>query len=159
MPERYSRTQILLHWAVFALITVQFLAHDGMEDAWRAYVRSGSAEAGSGAWLHIIAGILVLAFALWRIAIRLTRGAPRPPEGHPLMTKAAAAAHWALYGLMLLVPLSGMAGWFLGARAAAEAHEVLKTLLLIVIVLHVGAALVHQFLLRDNLIARMVPRR
>ncbi|WP_370284372.1 cytochrome b/b6 domain-containing protein [Pseudooceanicola nanhaiensis] len=44
-----------------------------------------------------------------------------------------------------------------GKLAAAEAHEVLKTLLLIVILGHLGAALVHRFWLRDGVLARMLP--
>lgn len=159
MPQSYSRSQIILHWAVFALITYQFLFHDGIEQAWRAFRQTGEAATSTGALLHIVPGIAVLLFALWRIALRITRGAPPLPEGHALMNRAAAVAHWVLYGLMLLVPLSGMAAWFLGSGGAGEAHEVLKTLLLVVILLHVAAALLHQFVLRDGLMARMSLRR
>lgn len=157
MPARYSRTQIILHWAVTGLIAVQFLAHDGIEAAWRAYARTGIADPGPGATLHIVFGLAVLGLVAWRLALRVTHGTPPRPEGHPLAARAVSVGHWTLYGLMLLVPLSGAAGWFLGIAPAAEAHEVLKTLLLIVILGHVGAALVHRFWLRDGVLARMLP--
>lgn len=157
MPARYSRTQIILHWAVTGLIAVQFLAHDGIEAAWRAYASTGIADPGPGATLHIVFGLAVLVLVVWRLALRVTHGAPRRTGGHPLAARAAGIGHWALYGLMLLVPLSGAAGWFLGAAAAAEAHEVLKTLLLVVILGHLGATLVHRFWLRDGVSARMLP--
>jgi len=159
MPDRYSRTQIVLHWAVVALLALQYLAHDGMEDAWRAFRQTGTAETGAGALLHIVSGITVLVLVLWRLKLRASHGAPPRPEGSALLGRLADATHWTLYGLLLLVPASGMAAWFLGAPAAGEAHEVLKTLLLIVLLLHVAAALMHQFVLRDNLIARMMPKR
>lgn len=69
MPEQYSRIQIALHWLVFLLICVQFLFHDGMEDAWHAYVREGVGDATAGALLHIVTGVAVLVFVLWRLSL------------------------------------------------------------------------------------------
>lgn len=156
MPATYSRTQIVLHWAVVLLILVQFLAHEGMEHAWDAFEETGAATASPGAWLHIVAGLGVLGLALWRLALRLTRGAPPPPPGDPAAQRMAATlTHWLLYALLFLVPLSGAAAWFLGAGAAAEAHEVLKSVLLVLAALHLAAALYHQFVRRDGLMSRM----
>ncbi|WP_375689387.1 cytochrome b [Pseudooceanicola sp. LIPI14-2-Ac024] len=143
---------------MFALIAVQYLFHDGIEAAWRAFRQTGTATATSGALVHIVPGLLVLAFALWRLALRLTRGSPPPPAGTPAwMARTAGLIHWALYALMLLVPASGAAAWFLGATGAGAAHEVLKTLLLVLIGLHVLAVLYHQIVRRDGLLARMRP--
>ncbi|MWB77730.1 cytochrome b [Pseudooceanicola sp. 216_PA32_1] len=156
MPTTYSRTQIVLHWAVVLLILVQFLAHDGMEHAWDALEDTGTAATTPGALLHIVAGLGVLALALWRLGLRATRGAPPPPEGDGAAQRlAAAVTHWVLYALILLIPLSGAAAWFLGAEPAGEAHEVLTSLILVVTALHVAAALYHQFVKRDGLLARM----
>lgn len=155
----YSRPQILLHWAVVLLMAVQFLFPDGMSAAWRAFARTGVADPGAGAWLHIAAGVAVLGLALWRIALRLTEGAPAAPEGDPAWQRmVASVTHWALYALMLLVPVSGLLAWFVGIDAAAEAHELMQTLLLWLIGLHVAAALYHQVVLKDGLIRRMSPR-
>ena len=48
-----------------------------------------------------------------------------------------------------------MVAWFLVSDEAAEAHEVLKSVLLVIVVLHVAAALFHQFVLKTGLMQRM----
>lgn len=77
-----------------------------------------------------------------------------------MLRKAAHWGHLALYALMILMPLSGLAAWFGGLEAAAEVHEAMKPLLLILVAVHVAAALWHQFWLKDGLLLRMKwPRR
>lgn len=72
------------------------------------------------------------------------------------MALAGTAGHWALYVLMLALPITGLLAWFGGVTALADPHgEILKVLLWVMIVLHVAAALYHQFVLRDNLLNRM----
>ena len=68
---------------------------------------------------------------------------------------AAHVGHWALYALMVLAPVTGLAAWYGGIEAAAEVHELFKPLLIILVAVHVLAALFHQFVLKDNLLARM----
>lgn len=59
--------------------------------------------------------------------------------------------------MIILIPLSGAANWFLGIEAAGEAHEVLTTVLLMLVGLHIAGALYHQFVLRDGTTAWMLP--
>lgn len=95
--------------------------------------------------------------------------------------RAATATHWALYGLLLAIPLSG---WLHGSAAGAPtvylgrwplpdlvgedetlaegfrlAHVALNFSLLALVIVHVAAAVRHQFVDRDGLIARMLPGR
>lgn len=56
--------------------------------------------------LGILAGALVLPRLLWR----LVNVQPEDPPGSLLEHRLAHAAHWALYGLMLLMPLTGYLG-------------------------------------------------
>jgi cytochrome b561 len=155
-PLGYSARQIRLHWLVAVLIVLQFVLHEPIVAAWEQ-VEDGQSPA-SG-WLilaHLIGGVLVLIFALWRLALRQVRGVPPAPETEPeLLRKAAHWGHLALYGLMILMPISGLAAWFGGIEAAAEAHEVMKPLLLVLVAVHVLAALWHQFWLKDGLLLRM----
>lgn len=155
-PKGYSARQIRLHWIVALLIVAQFTLNEPMGKAWDA-VEDGVTPAGS--WLvlaHIIGGVLVLIFALWRLVLRQTRGVPLPPEEEPAPLRLAAhVGHWALYALMILMPVSGLVAWFGGVEAAAEAHEVMKPLLLLLVLVHVLAALWHQFWLKDGLLLRM----
>jgi cytochrome b561 len=131
---------------------------------------------------HKSVGITVLALALLRLVWRLADPPPAMPAGTPgWERKLAAIAHWALYGLIFAVPLSGWwvsdasrvpfkAFFFLPMpdfiatdralqEAAAEVHEALTITLLFVVIVHIAAALRHHFLLHDDVLRRMLTRR
>ncbi|AMY70275.1 cytochrome b [Frigidibacter mobilis] len=155
-PTGYSRTQIRLHWVVALLIVPQFVLHDGISAAVRALAQGREPTFDPLVPLHVVGGVVIAALVLWRIALRTRRAAPSLPEGeHPALKLAAKLTHGGLYLLLLGLPLSGAAAWFGGLRAAGEAHEVMKTLLLALTLLHVLAALYHQFVLKDGLMQRM----
>lgn len=158
-PSRYKTAQIVLHWTVAALIIVQVLLHDGMEDAWKAYEDGEAVAYGPLVILHIAIGVSVLLLALWRIALRVRHGAPPLPESHPAALKFIAHAnHYLLYALLIGMPLTGASAWFLGVEAAAEIHENGKNLLLFLVAFHVAGALVEHFILRSNVLRRMLGR-
>jgi len=157
-PNGYSRAQIRLHWAVFALVVLQIVLSDGISTAYRDVLRGGEISPNALIASHIIGGVLVLVFGLWRLVLRVRRGVPAPVAGQPrLQVLAAEAVHYALYALMIVVPASGMAAWFGGVKAAGDAHEVLKTVMMLLVLLHVLAALYHQFVKKDGLLMRMKP--
>lgn len=155
-PKGYSLAQIRLHWIVAALIAAQYLLKEPIEQAWDTYLKGGEVVFNPLILAHVAGGGLVLLLVIWRLSLRLTRGAPKPPEQeHALLQTAAHLTHWTLYLLMILMPVTGALAWFGGVEQAAFAHDVLKAPLLILSVLHVAAALFHQFVLKTNLIARM----
>ncbi|MBS0124605.1 cytochrome b [Thetidibacter halocola] len=152
----YTKSQIVLHWTVMALVALQFLLNEGISTAFRDAVRGGETGFTPLVALHVFLGFLVFAFTLWRLALRLTHGAPPPPEAEPeKLRKLSDLAHWAFYVLLAIIPVSGAVAWFRLNRSAADAHEVLTTALLALIVLHVAAVAVHQFVWKTNLIDRM----
>lgn len=156
MPSHYSRIQIALHWVIVLLIAFQFLVHDPMSEAWRQFVKGQEVTPTALVAAHVFAGIAVLVLLVWRLFLRMTRGVPPlPAEESAILKLIAHLTHWGLYALMVLVPISGLVAWFGGVEAAAEGHEVLKTLLLILVVLHVAGAFYHQFVLKTNLMDRM----
>jgi len=156
MPTHYSRAQIALHWVIFLLIAFQFIAHEPMSDAWHKVARGMDVAFNPLVAAHVFGGLSVLVLLIWRLALRLTRGVPPlPAEEPPAMQMAAHVTHWALYALMVLVPVSGAVAWFGLVKPAAEAHEVMKSILLVVVGLHVLGALYHQFVLKTNLMDRM----
>jgi cytochrome b561 len=156
IPNGYTRIQIILHWAVFVLVAAQFVLHDGISHAFRDLMRTGTFEPSLMVGSHIFGGILIMIFALWRIAIKLKRGAPQLPEDEPKPLKLAAhATHLAFYALLILLPASGLAAWFGQAKAPADAHEVMKAILLALVALHILGALYQQFILKTNILARM----
>ena len=154
--QGYSTVQIALHWIVFLLIAVQFLFHEPMSEAWEVVEDGGAKVMSLGVIVHIAAGIAVALLGVWRLVLRFTRGAPDAPAGEaPLLRLAAHGTHMALYVLMIVVPLSGREAWGGGIEAAAEVHEALKTVLLLLVLLHAAAAIWHQFWLKDGLLDRM----
>ena len=156
MPTTYSRTQILLHWLMFILIAAQFLLHEPISEAWDK-IEDGLPYAFHPLIAaHVFGGLLILVLVLWRGKIRLSHGAPSLPAEEPALMKLAAhATHLSLYALMVLLPVSGAVAWFGGVEAAGEAHEVMRAVLLFLVLLHVVAALYHQFVLKTNIMARM----
>lgn len=156
MPTHYSRIQIALHWIVFLLIAFQFFAHDPMEEAWEAVTEGTGAAVSAMAWAHVFAGVAVLLLVLLRLVVRVTRGVPPVPAEEPPMLKLVAhVTHWALYALMILLPIGGGMAWFGGVEFAAEVHGTIAPVLMFLIVLHVVGALYHQFVLKTNLMDRM----
>lgn len=157
--QTYSRTQIMLHWAVVALIAFQYLGSDGIEDAWRAFARGEYTEADfSGlALAHTLSGITVLILVIWRLVLRWKFGAPPPdPAEPPALQALARLAHFALYALIVILPLSGMVGWGGGVTGAIRVHLLAKTVLLPLIGLHVLGALVHHFVWKTDVLKRML---
>ena len=157
MPKGYSSTQIALHWVIALLIAGQFLFNEPMGEAFDTLMKGIVPPFSWAVWAHIAGGILILGLAIWRVALRRSRGAPPPPEGeHSLPGRIATLGHWALYALILLMPVGGLVAWFGGVEFAGDGHEVLSNVLLFVVAVHVAAALWHQFWLKDHLLLRMM---
>lgn len=154
--KKYSKLQIALHWGIALLFLVSFVSHEGMKDAWRALERTGEAAMNTGASVHVWVGVAIFALVLVRIIVRLVKGAPEAVEtGNKLVDLSAKIAHLALYGVMILLPFSGIMVWFVGVKDAGEVHEVMFNLGLALVAIHVVAALYHQFILKDGLMQRM----
>ncbi len=156
-PKGYSGLQVGLHWAVALLVVLQFLDKDGIEQAWDA-IRGGQAApaTGSSVTLHIVVGATIFVLALWRVALRLTRGAPPPPPKEPrLLHLFAVTTHVLLYALIICMPISGSLAWFGGVQPAAGIHVIGKTVLFFVVLLHTAGALFEQFVLKTGVLARM----
>jgi cytochrome b561 len=129
--------------------------------------------------LHKSIGLTVLALFLLRLLWRLFDRRP-PDEPAPRWQQLAAhVTHGVLYLLIAAIPLSGWLfnsahgyplQWFklfsvpaLAAKnddlahLAHSVHLYLFWLLLLVLVAHVGAALKHHLIDRDNVLRRMLP--
>lgn len=156
MPKGYSRTQIILHWAIFLLIAFQYLNHEYIAETWKR-LQAGEPTAFSPLVLsHVVAGLLVFALVLWRVALRLGRGAPALPAEEPAPLRLAArATHLGLYLLILLMPVTGALAWFRDLSAMAWLHETGRLALLALVLLHVCGALYQQFVLKTDVMGRM----
>lgn len=155
-PTGYNRTQIVLHWAMAILIMAQFVLHDPIVAAWKTKTEGLDPELGPLVAAHVFGGITILLLACWRILLRFRRGVPPLPEKeHALLKMAAHVTHWALYVLMILLPLTGIATWFGGSMLADTIHTTLKFPLFFLFLLHVLGALFQQFFLKTQLLQRM----
>jgi len=172
----------LLHWVMAALILFQL----GLGLYMSRLVQDLIAEFNL-TQLHKSWGFVIFVLALARVAWRLfDRATPRDPEDMPRwQVVGARISHRLLYGLILLLPLSGWVmsaaspnqdllknqnmvfgafampdPWVPGVKAVAEAAERVHTLaailLALVLVVHVGAALQHHFVKRDPVLTRMI---
>lgn len=156
MTQGYTRTQIALHWAILLLVAAQFLFHDAIAEGWER-IEDGL-EVGFSPMIaqHIATGVLILLLVIWRIVLRVRRGAIALPADEPAVLKfVARATHGLLYLLLILLPISGIAAWFGGAEQAADGHELMKNLLLVIVGLHVLGALYQQFVLKSDVLSRM----
>ena len=158
-PSGYSLAQIILHWGVVVLVICQFLFSDAMENAWDA-VREGAAvpaDVATGANLHAAAGIAILVMALMRLFLRFTRGAPALPSSlAPPLALLAKVTHFLLYALIIGLPLGGAAAWLGGVAPAARVHGLGANILFWVAILHALGALYEHFVMRTDVLRRML---
>ena len=154
MTPAYSRTRIRLHWLTAGLIVLQFVFHESIAEAWDVIETGLTPAFDPLVAAHVAGGIAVLALVVWRLVLRAREGAP-PAGGSARVQKAAHWGHLALYGVLVLLALSGGAAWFGGMAVAAEVHEALKPVLLLLVAGHAAAALWHQFVVKDGTLSRM----
>lgn len=155
-PRGYSRIQIVLHWTIAALVIFQLFVNEAMQRAFADRL-DGQIENQNGALLHMVVGLAVLLLAIFRLALRLMRGAPAPYKDTPAILRwLGHATHILLYGFIFLMPLTGATAWFLGLEFAAELHEIGRLILVPAIGLHVVGALVEHFVFRNDTLMRML---
>lgn len=156
-PTGYSAVQIGLHWVVALLIAAQLIFGDGISDAYERVLQGQDIGFVPMAALHVLGGVLIFVFGLWRLVLRLRRGVPAPMAKTPRwQIVASEAVHYALYAVMIIAPLTGAAAWFGGIEAAGDAHESAKPVIVLLVLVHVLAALYHQFIKKDGLLRRMM---
>ncbi len=120
MPPLRNTTQAfgavaqLLHWSIAIGILLQFVW------TWRIDEADSIRQQYALIVQHKSIGMTVLALVLLRIGWRLFNRPPPLPAGMSnFQRRAAAVTHWALYALILLMPLSGWA-WSSAAGYGAE---------------------------------------
>ncbi|MEW6630666.1 MAG: cytochrome b [Pseudomonadota bacterium] len=176
IATRYGWPTIILHWLIGIIFIGQFVLGFAM-------VRIASQRTSFELiQLHKSFGFLLLGLIILRIAWRFGNAAPPlPPSVGALERRTAPLAHFALYGFQIALPLSGwalisvstleiptmpfdlfvMPNLPLAESDAAEsfwssAHWYLAYAGIALVALHVAAALRHHFLLRDNVLTRMI---
>jgi cytochrome b561 len=174
MSHRYTSTAIVLHWLVALGLTGTFAMGFYMQD-----LPLSPNKLQLYSW-HKWAGVSLLVLIVVRLAWRLTHRAPDlPTTMAPMARLTAHAAHYLLYALMLAIPVSGwlmssaqgfQVVWFgvlplpdlvskdaVLAALLKDTHVILNYTLLVAVVGHIGAALLHHFVRKDAVLTRMLP--
>lgn len=171
-PRGYGVTAKILHWLVVALLFVQYLIGWLMPN-----LRGG--PPGTAMALHISFGIVILALIAFRLVWRLTHPVAQDASLPAWQRNLSQLVHWLLYALVFATTLSGWLfasarGWTVSLFFAIPLpmltsqspgliktidglHQVTEWALLVVIGVHVGAALMHLLIYRDRVLQRMLP--
>jgi cytochrome b561 len=168
---RFTVLQRLLHWLMAACILAMFFIGVGMVSTiMPKYVLLLAT--------HKTLGITILLLALIRLGVRARYGAPPLPAELPAPMKLAAQlSHYALYALMIGMPLIGWAMLSAGAYPVVlygnirlpailpqsaglhtllwNAHFYLAFAFFALVLLHLAAALFHALVRRDGVFESM----
>ena len=156
-PEGYSLLQVSLHWTIAALVVFQLLFNEAVQDAFKDRLDGVGGAPDAGALVHVGVGLLVLVLAVIRLVTRFRRGVPEAHATNPwLVNLFGTIAHWALYGFIFLMPLTGAVAWFIGLEVSAELHEIGRLVLIPLIGAHVLGALAEHYVFKTNSLRRML---
>lgn len=170
----YSNRMVLVHWLTLALLVAAWFLGEELAEA------TDESQATIVAYMmHGLAGAAVMLLTVARLFFRGKDGVPAP-MGDTLMDKVAKGIHHLLYTVLFVLPVSGVMTVFTSDAGRAllsgdesllpkdggyehvfahEMHEVMVNVLILVVVIHVLGALKHQFIAKDGLMERMLPRR
>jgi cytochrome b561 len=175
LKVRYGRVAQAVHWVTAILVLVAFIYGPGGSEE-RVYSPARDFDR----QLHETLGMCVFGLVVFRALWRMADSQPDPPQLARWMGIAAKAVQWALYLLLFALPLTAIAGAWLeghpltllggveipppfgpshnaGAKIATL-HTWLGDAILWLAGCHALAALYHHFVLKDGVLASMLPR-
>jgi cytochrome b561 len=175
LKVRYGRVAQAVHWVTAILVLVAFIYGPGGSEE-RVYSPARDFDR----QLHETLGMCVLGLVGFRGLWRMVDSQPDPPQLARWMGIAAKAVQWALYLLLFALPLTAIAGAWLeghpltllggveipppfgpshdaGAKIATL-HTWLGDAIFWLAGCHALAALYHHFVLKDGVLASMLPR-
>ena len=173
--DHYPATSKLLHWLVAICVLTTAPVAITMTRLSEGLTRDTLYN------FHKSLGLLILVLMILRLINRLAVGAPIPEPGIERWQKTVSSAvHTSFYVLLVAMPIVGyIANSAYGAPTPffglfdlppiVDKNETLSTplftihrlvgwLVIILVLIHVSAALYHHFVRRDNVLQRMLPR-
>lgn len=169
--SRYDPITISLHWLtalmIVALWVIGRIGDFFPSGPWRTNIWS----------IHVALGFALVTVLCWRIVWRFF-GRRRLPFPYPgLAHVVATTSHVVLYVLLATVVTLGVVNAFVRGfnlfdafalpqfgdrelrKPITQWHDLFANLLLLVAFAHAGAALFHHYVLKDNVLTRMLPER
>ncbi len=162
------------HWTIALLILGMFIVGYTMEDVApedKLFVYT----------MHKSMGLLVLLLVVCRLVWRWANVRPSLDRFPKWQVFAAESVHWGLYVCMFAMPISGYLMTSFANRPfnlfmdpalpvpmltqtdmqlnalSRNVHELMAPLFLALLAAHIGAALYHHFIQKDEILARMTP--
>jgi cytochrome b561 len=169
--KQYSKRTSILHWLIFLLVVVAFFLGHYLADS------ENTAQKLSLLPVHFLIGDTILLLTILRIYFRKKDGEPAPANANPLLNKIAAATHGLLNLSLIAVAIAGVVTVATSGVievlkngdpsllpdfakvGAMEFHETLVGVMLLLVIFHAVAALYHQFIVKDNLMHRIMIKR
>jgi cytochrome b561 len=172
----YSVTARILHWLTAGLVLTMLPLGLVIAREWGGPFQDQLYD------LHRSIGALLIVIIMVRFAYRLAHPPlPLPDDIPPIQRFAAHATHWALYALLILQPFLGWIGTsayrapiivfglfelppiWPEDRAFSDqvlfVHGVVGLTIACLLAAHIGAALYHHFVRRDDILLRMLTSR
>ena len=184
ITQRPNAGSVSFHWVGAALVFLALLA-----GLFAVYYSSGccAADRRVAYLMHAYAGLAVLGIVVLRLMFRARYSWPQTAHSGRarLDDMIAKAIHWTLYGMMILIPLTG---WIMASGmgccwsvpglpdvnalslgistttpadvgAAYRVHVALAWIIIGLIALHISASLFHHLFLKSDVLHRMLPGR
>jgi cytochrome b561 len=169
---RYDPVAMSLHWATVFLV----LANFALAETWESFARPTRHLMIT---THMSFGILLTAVVAARIVWRLIPGHQMPPAVSGLVELASKAVHWLLYAMLATEAVLGFTLRWSGGEAMSffglaipspiakvsrpthhligDIHHWLGWAIVITAAGHAAAALYHHFVVKDDVLRRMLP--
>lgn len=169
--EQYGSVSKFFHWVIFFLVVCMFFIGYFMDDL------SGEIK-GTVVNIHKVTGILILLLMLLRLIWSLTNIKPLVPNAKPWEKMLERSGHFLLYFVLFAMPVSG---WLMTiasgkpprlfnialtfpfdknkplAELCESIHSSLAIIIIVLVSLHVLAAVYHHIIKKDNVLRRMLP--
>lgn len=169
----YTSTQRLLHWITAALVFATIPLGIAMTNVGQGPLQNRLYE------LHWSCGFIILFVVIARLALRLAKPpGPLPASVSPGQAKAAHAAHWVLYALLIGMPIGGWIGksafggdiyifWTIPmpriwgsdpdfGKRILTMHFAGGVLMTVLVFGHIAMALYHHIVRKDGVLLRMM---
>ena len=169
VPARYHPVHVVLHWLVALMVIGAFAVGMTLLDS----TPNSAPEKVTYLQYHSTWGLLLALLLVARLVTRFMFKRPAPADaGNAFLNFVAKVVHFLLYVGVFLMLFSGssmsmqagLMNVFAGQGALPEdfhiyavrtLHGMTFSLLFILILIHFGAAMYHQFIRKDHLLARM----
>jgi len=168
LTQKYGKSTIWIHWVTAILIIISFPLGKYVEEL-EPVDKLGFLK------IHAILGIIVLLLSIYRSYLYFK--SPRPPKlktGSDFNDKLVIWIHNIFYILLFLIPLTGIVTMITTGYGDAvfagdinlikpheeslplESHEILATLMMILLLLHIIGVVKHKVLYKENTMKRIL---